>query len=131
MKNWLFYLVAAWIGLVSATSVNIVVCVQPTGVARIQLADHDCCSASCNSPCTECALALAAAECFEHSDDCCQDVAFPFSPAPVVTTCFSAPAASLAWLDPADINQGNSKIPCIFKDRIVCDPAVNTAILLI
>lgn len=132
MKNWLFYLVAGWVGVVSASSANIVVCVQPNGVARMQLTDHECCSACCDSSCTACSIPMRDSGCFLHGDECCQDVVFPFSSAPVVSTVFSSVwAPSPLVRDHAEINQYNSKMPYNARDLLVCDPAVNTAILLI
>jgi len=132
MKNWLFYLVAAWVGLLSASAANVVVCVQPNGVARMQLTDHQCCSACCDSSCAACSVPTRESGCFLHGDECCQDVVFPFPPATVVSTVFSpVSAASPMVCDLSGNSQYNSKMPYITKGLVVCDPAVNTAILLI
>ena len=131
MKKCLFYLVAAWVGVLSASSANIVICVQPSGVARMQLTDHQCCWACCDSTCAACSIPTRESGCFLHADECCRDMVFPFPPAPVVTTVFSVPAASIAWLDPVQINSYNSKMPCNSRDSRLCDPAVETAMLLI
>jgi hypothetical protein len=132
MKNLGLYLVAAWVGVLSASSANVVICVQPTGVARMQLADHECCSACSDSVCAECSLRPDSPDCLAHSVDCCRDVVFPIPPTTVVSTVFSAvSAASPIVCDLAEINQYNSKIQYNAKGRMLCDPAVNTAILLI
>jgi hypothetical protein len=132
MKNLGFYLVAAWVGVLSASSANVVICVQPTGVARMQLADHQCCSACSDAVCAECSVVQDSPDCFAHSVDCCQDVVFPIPPATVVSTAFPSVLAALPMVcDHTEINQYNSKIPYIAKGRMLCDPAVNTAILLI
>jgi hypothetical protein len=131
MKNCLFHVVVAWVGVLSASSANVVVCVQPSGLMRMQLTDHQCCSACCDSTCAECSIPTRESRCFLHPDECCQDVVFPFPPAPVITTVISAPAESLVSSILADNNKCNSKIPYIAKDAVLRDSAVETAILLI
>jgi hypothetical protein len=132
MKNLGLYLVAVWVGVLSASSANVVICVLPTGVARMQLADHECCSACSDSVCAECSLSQDSPDCFAHSVDCCQDVVFPIPPATVVSTVISSvSAASPMVCDLSENSQYNSQIPYIAKDRMLCNSAVNTAILLI